>query len=93
MRAILNVVLFVLPFILYVGWLHLKEGNAFLKRHWERGPVIWLGLFGILLGVGGLALQWTRQNMHPDAGYVPARIENGRFVPGHLQEPSPGSRR
>jgi len=92
MRAALNVLLFILPFILYLAWLHVKEGNAFLKKHWERGPVIWLGLFGIVLGVGGLMGSFYSQRLNPNDAYVPARVENGRFIPGHMEaRPEPGA--
>lgn len=87
MRAAINIALFFLPFLLYFVFLHLKERNPFLKEHWERRPVIWLGLAGIVLGVGGLAHSYLRQELDPSAAYVPARVVNGVLVPSHFERP------
>lgn len=89
MRILVNIALFAAPFVLYVIWLHVKEGNAFLKRHWERGPVVWIALVGLALGMGSLGYHWVRTNTDPSAVYVPSRMENGVFVPGGIEHRAP----
>lgn len=87
-RILANLVLFALPFIAYVGWLHLKEKSPFLKEHWDRQPVVWLGLTGILLGGGYFFYHTAYQVRDPNVIYVPARVENGVFQPARM-EPRP----
>ncbi|AVO45690.1 DUF6111 family protein [Phreatobacter cathodiphilus] len=85
MRIVVNLLLFVLPFVLYIGWLHLKEKSPFLKEHWERRPVIWLGLFGIVLGGGYFLYHLAYQVRDPNVIYRPARVENGVFHPARME--------
>lgn len=85
-RILANLVLFALPFIAYVGWLHLKEKSPFLKEHWDRQPVVWLGLAGILLGGGYFLYHVTSQARETNVIYVPARVdENGVFHPARME--------
>jgi drug/metabolite transporter (DMT)-like permease len=88
MRIAINLLLFILPFVLYLGWLHLKEKSPFLKDHWERRPVVWLGLVGILLGGGYFLYHVAYQVRDPNVIYIPARVENGVFQPARM-EPRP----
>jgi hypothetical protein len=85
MRIVLNLALFVLPFVLYIGWLHLKEKSPFLKEHWDRQPVIWLGLFGIVLGGGYFLYHLAYQVRDPNVIYRPARVENGVYHPAQME--------
>ncbi|QCK88323.1 hypothetical protein E8L99_22445 [Phreatobacter aquaticus] len=85
MRIAINLLLFILPFVLYVGWLHLKEQSPFLKEHWERRPVVWLGLVGILLGGGYFLYHVAYQVRDPNVIYIPARVENGVFQPARME--------
>lgn len=91
MRIAVNVVLFLLPFAFYVVFLHLKERSPFVKEHWERRPVIWLGTFGLILSAGFFFISAMSQGLDPNAAYVPAHMENGRLVPAHM-EPRPPDR-
>ncbi|QCI63481.1 DUF6111 family protein [Phreatobacter stygius] len=93
MRALVNLALFALPFLFYIGWLHLKEQNPWLKQHWDRQPVIWIGLCGVLLAGGYFLYHLAGQSRDPTAVYVPARVENGVFHPAHLAPRAPEPRR
>lgn len=94
MRIVINLLLFVLPFVLYFIWLHLKEKSPFLKEHWDRQPVVWLGLFGLVLGGGYFLYHLAYQVRDPNVIYRPARVENGVFFPAQMERrppPAPSS--
>jgi drug/metabolite transporter (DMT)-like permease len=89
MRIAINLALFVLPFVLYFFWLHLKEKSPFLKEHWDRQPVVWLGLFGLVLGGGYFLYHIAYQVRDTNVIYVPARVENGVFQPARMERRLP----
>lgn len=89
MRIVVNILLFLLPFVLYVGWLHLKERSPFLKEHWDRKPVVWLGLFGLVLSGSYFLWHLSKQSNDPTAVYEPARMENGVWHPARLRPRTP----
>lgn len=89
MRAVVNLFLFFLPFLLYFVWLHLKEKSPFLKEHWDRQPVVWLGIAGLALGGGYFLYHLAYQVRDPNAIYVPARVEDGVFSPARMERRPP----
>ncbi|MGL4291416.1 MAG: DUF6111 family protein [Phreatobacter sp.] len=93
MRVLIDLALFALPFLLYVGWLQVKEQNPWLKEHWDKQPAIWVGLAGVVLAGGYLLYLVSIQSRDPTAVYVPARVENGVFYPAHLDPRPSGTRR
>ncbi len=89
MRIVINLLLFVLPFLLYFIWLHVKEKSPFLKEHWDRQPVVWLGLFGLVLGGGYFLYHLAYQVRDPNVIYRPARVENGVYFPAQMERRPP----
>jgi uncharacterized protein HemX len=74
MQAILAVLLAALPFGLYLLW---------LRRDAEpSGALLALTALLVALGAGFAVWYGLRQDTERDAAYVPARIEDGRIVPG-----------
>lgn len=55
-----------------------RRGQAAPSRQVLAGIAAGLLLFGAVLSWFGV-----HERLPPDARYVPARIENGRIVPGH----------
>jgi hypothetical protein len=76
--------LFLLPFIGYSFWLALRRMTPFASRNWSQGTVSILTLAGLLAAVIGVFLFGIFAERHLGA-YVPAHIENGVLVPGHLE--------
>lgn len=77
-------VLFMIPFGLYVGFLLAQLINPFELDRWTKRVVLPLACAGALLVVGSLFLFGLTAERH-EGGYAPAHIENGRLVPGQMQ--------
>jgi hypothetical protein len=66
--------LFLTPLGLYLMW-------RFLAPH-VRPAVLWVGMV-LVVGLAGMAVRYgLKERMDPNSRYVPARIEDGRIVPG-----------
>lgn len=77
-----EIILFLLPFVLYAVFLWATKAGVLQPESWPLSRIIWLGIaaFGLVLGsfiyfaqFGGAPVGST---------YVPAHIEDGKFVPG-----------
>ncbi len=75
---------FTIPFALYVLVLLLQLVNPFAIDRWTRRVMIPLTLSGLVLAVGSIALVGLLAPRY-EGGYVPAHIENGEIVPGHMR--------
>ena len=83
-RAVLQeLLLFLLPFVLFALYLLLRRRNPLVWSHWSDQS-LWLAIAGLsvvvvsLLAGGFLAESQT-------GAYVPTHVENGRIVPGHFK--------
>jgi Family of unknown function (DUF6111) len=78
--------LFFLPFVLYALFLWgTKRSGVFDLANWPLPHVLYLLIAAFLLvSVSFIVLaQWT--GAPPGSTYVPAHIEDGRFVPGRTK--------
>lgn len=78
--------LFALPFLLF--WLYLKTG-----RRTTTVPVFWLALVGAALTLIGFVVFAQVDGAPPGSTYVPARVENGEFLPGGFIAPDESATR
>lgn len=86
--------IYVLPFLLpltaYLAWAWYRIGYA--KKHGgdapqiEKGPWPLLLLLGAVLAFGGMAATALMRGADSDATYTPSRYEDGRIIPGQLEE-------
>jgi hypothetical protein len=75
--------IFLIPFVLYAGFLILSNSNLLHRSSWPVRVVGWLALASLLLTIVSLLLLAHFSGAPPKSTYVPAHIdENGRFVPG-----------
>ncbi len=85
LRVILEpALLFLSPFLAYMAYLYLRNRYPFAMDHWSRSAVSSLALAGLALAVAGVVLLGFFSE-RPRGAYVPAHIENGRLVPGHVE--------
>lgn len=84
LRSIVEeVLLFVLPFCLFAGYLVIKRRNPFDVEHWSQHLFI-LSVCGLALGVAAMA--WTAWTAPRSLGaYEPPHMENGQLVPGRFK--------
>jgi hypothetical protein len=83
-RAVLEtLLLFSLPFALYVAFHLALLRWPFVAELWTKGVVSTLTIAGLLVAVAGfLMLGFSTRNQ---GTYVPAHIENGRLAPGRFE--------
>jgi hypothetical protein len=89
-----NIFVFLLPTLVYVGWI------AFVRNDWpglgavlKAAPLFRLFVLGALLMLATLTLLASRHENKPGQSYVPPSFEGGKFEPGHVADPPPASSR
>ena len=84
-RTLLDAVaLFLSPFLVYGLVLAARRRYPFLAESWTRGSLALLTVAGLAAVVLGLVLLGAMAGRHRGA-YVPAHLENGVLVPGHIE--------
>lgn len=78
-----ELLLFLLPFALFAIWLLIRRKSPLNRAHWD-GQVSWIVLVGLLLALGTL-LVTAFIAPRGSGAYVPARMENGQFIPGRIE--------
>jgi hypothetical protein len=74
--------IFLIPFVLYAVFLILSRSNLLHRSSWPVKVVGWLALASLLLTIVSLLLLAHFSGAPPNSTYIPAHIENGKFVPG-----------
>lgn len=83
-RTLLDgLLLFVLPFVVYVAVLLLQRRFPFLRPHWTGGRLAMLTVAGLGLVLLGMVVVGLVVPRHQGA-YRPAHLEGGRLVPGEI---------
>lgn len=85
----LDFFLFLLPFILYAGYLLATKGSFRNVELWQRRTVAWLALGGSLLLLVVILVFIQYRTVPGDAEYRPAQYIDGKIVPGELIPPTP----
>jgi quinol-cytochrome oxidoreductase complex cytochrome b subunit len=80
-----ELVLFVLPFLVYAVYLWATRAGVLHPESWPLSTLMWLTIAALLLIAGSFIVlaQWGGEP--PGSAYVPAHIENGKLVPGTTQ--------
>lgn len=89
MRGVVQgILLFLIPFALYFGWLLLMRraapggGEEGRSLEWRDAPWLVLTLAGVAVLAVGLLWFAEQRSMQPGERYVPARLEGGRITEG-----------
>ncbi|MFN4277144.1 MAG: DUF6111 family protein [Ferrovibrio sp.] len=81
-RLIVHLLPLLLPFLLYGLYIwHVKRSG---KDGPEATPWFWLAAIGMVLVIVGFVL-WGAFFEEGTGSYVPARLEDGRIVPGRIE--------
>jgi len=74
--------IFLIPFVAYALFLVATRSGVFVQASWPAHLVAKLVFGSLLLVVVSFMLLAHYSGAPPDSTYVPAHIENGKFVPG-----------
>ena len=77
--------LFLAPFALYAIFLAATRAGLLHPDAWSWSTLAWLTIAALALVVGSFVVIAQFSGAPPGSTYVPAHIENGRFVPGTTQ--------
>jgi Family of unknown function (DUF6111) len=82
-RAIVTEVgLFLTPFVLYAVFLAITNTSVLQAKSWRASRLAALLIVSLLLMFGSFLILAQFSGAPPGSTYVPAHVENGKFVPG-----------
>ena len=79
--GVTEILLFVAPFALYVIFLWATRAGVLHPDSWPLTRIAWLAMAALLLVIGSF-VYFARFGAPPGSTYVPAHMDNGKFVPG-----------
>lgn len=74
--------IFLIPFAVYAMFLIATRSGLMVQSSWPAHIIIRLVVGSLLLVVVSFILLAHYSGAPPDSTYIPAHIENGKFVPG-----------
>ena len=80
-----EVVLFLTPFVLYAVFLWATKAGVLDAESWPISRIAWLAIAALLLVIGSFIYFAHFTGAKPGSTYVPAHMENGKFVPGQTR--------
>ena len=75
--------LFLAPFVVYAIFLWATRARVLEPQSWPVSRLIWISITGFALMIISFILLAQFGGAPPGTTYVPAHIEDGKFVPGH----------
>ena len=83
--VLIELALFVAPFAAYAIFLWATREGILHPDAWSLSRLAWLTMAALALMVGSFVVIAQFSGAPPKSTYVPAHVENGRFVPGTTQ--------
>ena len=80
--ALTEILLFLAPFVLYAVFLLATRAGVLDLKSWPLPRVIYLAIAALVLVLGSFIYFAHFSGAPPGSTYIPAHIENGKFVPG-----------
>jgi hypothetical protein len=77
-----EIILFLLPFVLFAVFLWATKAGVMNWQSWPIRHVATLAIIALLLVVGSFIYFAHFSGAPPGSTYIPAHLENGKFVPG-----------
>lgn len=85
--ALLNLFLLVLPLGLYAAYFYITQRNQnAVSIEWKKMPLRILLQVGFALIALAMLITAFTEGDDPGGTYIPARMEDGRLVPGRVDE-------
>jgi uncharacterized membrane protein YczE len=80
-----ELILFALPFVLYAVFLWATRAGVMDPESWPVSRLITLAIVAFLLVIGSFIYFANYTGAPPGSTYVPAHMEDGKFVPGTVK--------
>jgi hypothetical protein len=80
-----EIALFAAPFVLYAVFLGATQAGVMDLESWPLSRIAWLSIAALVLVVGSFVYFANFSGAPPGSTYVPAHIDNGKFVPGQVK--------
>jgi hypothetical protein len=80
-----EIALVLAPFVLYAVFLWATKAGVMHPDSWPVSRIAWLAIAALLLVVGSFIFFAQFSGAPVGSTYVPAHMENGKFVPGRTQ--------
>ena len=80
--ALTEIGLFLAPFVLYAAFLLATNAGVLQRKAWPPPRLAALLIASLVLIAGSFVVLAQFSGAPPGSTYVPAHIENGKFVPG-----------
>jgi len=83
---LVNLLLFLLPFIAYGLWRRIVHGERSGRLVFEEAPAVILLAAGVVLASVGLFFLASYDRQSVERRYVPPAYKNGAIQPGHFEK-------
>ena len=85
-RPVLSeILLFALPFVFYAVFLWATRAGVMDPESWPVSRLVTLAILSFALVIGSFIYFANYTGAPPGSRYVPAHIEDGKFVPGQVR--------
>jgi hypothetical protein len=81
----IELALFLAPFAAYALFLWATRAGVLHPDSWSSQRLAWLTIAALVLMIGGFALVVEFSGAPPHSVYVPAHMEDGKFIPGTVK--------
>lgn len=75
-------VLFLAPFAAYALYLWITKSGVFVRTSWDVTVLAWLTIVALVISIVSFIFLAEFSGAPPGSTYTPARIEDGRLIPG-----------
>lgn len=79
---LIEIGLFIVPFVIYAASLLVTSKRVLQQSAWSIRRLAALGIAGFVLMLGSFVIFAQFSGAPPGSTYVPAHVENGKFIPG-----------
>jgi heme/copper-type cytochrome/quinol oxidase subunit 3 len=80
-----EVALFLAPFAAYAVFLWATRAGVLDAESWPRSRLAWLTISALVLLLGSFFVLAQFDHAPPGSTYVPAHVDDGKFVPGEAK--------
>jgi Mg2+/citrate symporter len=80
-----ELVLFIAPFVAYAIFLVATRAGVLDLQSWQPRILFWLTGIALVLMIGSFVVIAHFSGEDVGSTYVPARVEDGRFIPGQFK--------